>query len=247
MVSPIRCPECGLVNHPDDVMFPHCGQCHELLVRCSSCRHHEGSGCRHPRAYVRYTADGDAAKTCPEFHARTEVRSSRMLALLPAPLWVSALLFLILACVMLAAWFIDPLGRYFHGNPLRVETAIPREVVAGEPFTVTMRLTNLLDRPSTHIYVEIDDSFLRSVNWANQPSPHPSHIAHQRHKLILEYEPLPPGGQCLLEYPLIPRGDEIAPFSARVYSPSNQLRHTLNVPIQVAQGIMRDQTGGAYQ
>ncbi|HEX2951119.1 MAG TPA: hypothetical protein VHV83_16365 [Armatimonadota bacterium] len=231
---PIRCPECGQINFNDDLSYPHCSQCHEDLARCTYCRHHEGNGCKHPKAYSRFTPDGDAAKNCPEFRSRGEIRGSQLMAKLPAPLWVSALVLVILLSLTAATWFVDPAERYFLGNPLRVETAIPQEVLAGEPFQVTMRVTNLLNRPSSRIYVEIDNRFLSAVDW-EMPQPQPERIDSDHNRLLLEYDSLPPNGQRTLLFTFTPRQASITPFTAKIFAPSNRLRHTMKIPILMAQ------------
>ena len=230
---PIRCPECGLINHYDDVTFPLCGQCQTDLLRCACCRHHEGSGCSHPRAYVRYTEDGQAAKDCPDFHSRQEVRGSRLMARLPAPLWVSLLLGLILLGLLASSLFIDPRARYFVGSPLQVEMAIPSRTVVGRPFTITMRVTNLLaNQPSSRYYLVLNDDFFRIVQW-DAPPPSAERMEASRNRLFFEYEPLPPGGQRILQFSFRPRLGGVAPFNAQIYSPSNQLRdqETREIPV----------------
>jgi uncharacterized protein (DUF58 family) len=155
-----------------------------------------------------------------------------MLAKLPAPLWVATLLLLILTGLAAATWFIDPIGRYFVGNPLRVETAVPQVVFVNEPFTVTMRLTNLINRPSSRIYLEIGDAFLRDMDWGT-PSPPPERMDRYRNRLLLEFAPLPPNGQRIIQLPYTARRAPVAPFEAKIYAPSNQLHHKVLVPITV--------------
>lgn len=228
----VRCPECNELNHRDGPTFPFCGRCHHDLARCAYCRHHEGNGCRHPRAYVRYTPDGDAAKQCRDFASSHEVRGSRLVVGLPAPLWVSILLLLILGSMALAGWFIDPAGRYFFGSPLRVETAVPQQVLAGEPFKVDLLITNLLDHPSAHVTLDIDSAFLADVDW-QLPDPRPERLEADRTRLLLEYEPLPRGAQRHLMLYFTPRRDGVVTFGARIYAPGNQLRSRIAAPIQV--------------
>lgn len=234
VVFPIRCPECGLINHRDDPSYPQCGHCHTDLARCTYCRHHEGRGCRHSRAYVNYTDDGEAAKFCAEFRSHDEVRGSRMTTKVPAPLWVSSLLLLIFLSLTFAAWFIDPLGRYFiAGDPLRVETTVPEQVVAGQPFTASMHIINLLNRPSTRLYVEFDRDFLDTVEWSNL-SPQPVRMDRSQNRLLLEYHELPAGADSLLKFTFIAHERGIAPFAAKIYAPSTQLQRNITVPIRVS-------------
>ncbi|MHB9130759.1 MAG: hypothetical protein ACYDBB_06675 [Armatimonadota bacterium] len=221
-----------MTNHADDLGYPHCGYCHEDLVRCSACRHYEDGGCRHTRAYTNFTPDLEAAKTCSAFRSRHEVHAPHILANIPAPAWVSLFLLLVIFGLAGAVWFIDPLGRYFLGNPLRLETAIPTQVAVGQPFEVTMRVTNLLNRPSTHIYVEIGKEIL-AVADPGMPDPRPESISRMRDRILLEYEPLPAGKFEVLHIPFIPRKQGIAKFSAKVYAPINQLRNEVNVPFNV--------------
>lgn len=203
-------------------------------MRCPACRHFEAGECHHPHEAMRYTPDGEAAKNCPTFRSRNEVRDSRMHWNVPAPVWVSALLLLVMVALGVAAWFIDPAGRYLYGNPLRLETVVPAQVTVGQPFTVTMRITNLLDRESTHIYIEIGDKFLANAMPA-MPAPEPLRIGHYKSRLLLEYDPLQAGGQSIIQLPFTPIHKGNAPFVAKVYAPSNQLRHIVNVPI-----VMKD-------
>lgn len=209
------------------------------------CRHSEGTGCRHPKAYPNYTPDGEAAKTCAEFRSRYEERAPRLMSSLPAPLWVSVLLVLILTSLAAAAWFIDPYGRYFHGSPVRIETIVPDQVTAGTPFIVATRVTNLLDRPSTRIYVELGEDLLAAADWGT-PSPAPRHIDRYYHRVLLEYEPLPPGGQRTYYFSFTPRRAGVVPIIARIYAPSNQLRYVINVPIIAVPGATKDSNKGAF-
>jgi hypothetical protein len=229
---PIRCPECGLVNHQDDLAYPHCGQCHEDLVRCSACQHHEANGCRHSRAYTRYTPDLEAAKDCPDYRPRTEIRGSRLLANWPSPLWVSTLLCLILLSLGLATWLIDPAGQYFHGSQLQIITNVPQQVVVDKPFAVTMDMANLLAQPSARIYVQIDANFLAMVDW-RMPTPTPLRYGFDRHHaLVLEFDPLPSYARRTITLPFVARhsgvtaparpGAVTLPFIVTVYSPLNQ-------------------------
>ena len=223
---PIRCPECGLINHYDDVTFPLCGQCQTDLLRCACCRHHVGSGCAHPRAYLRYTEDGQAAKDCPDFHSRQEVRGSRLMARLPAPLWVSLLLGLILFALLASSLFIDPKARYFVGSPLRVEEAIPASTMVGRPFTITCGSPTCWRTSSaSRYYLVMNEDFFRIVRW-EAPPPGVEHMQVSRNRLFFSYEPLPPSGQRTLQFSFRPRLGGMAHFNAQIYSPSNQLAAT---------------------
>ena len=245
-MNPIRCPECGLINYRDDVTFPHCGQCQEDLLHCDSCRHLQAGQCTHTRGKARYTPDGDAAKLCSVFSSSHELRGSRLMTMLPAPLWVSLLLFLILASLAIASWFIDPMRLYFRGSPLQVETAVPQEVTPGQSFVVTMRVTNLLSRPSTPYFLEISADFLQTVDWESSMPP-ASHVNAYHQRLFLEYEPLPPGGYRTMQLSFTPRQGEIAPFTAKLYAPSNQLRHTISAPIVIAERARFSPNEGAFR
>jgi len=230
----IRCPQCGLTNYPDDITYPRCGQCHEDLLRCTSCRHHEASGCHHARGQALYTPDQEAAKKCSDFRSRYEVRRPRMLWTIPAPVWVSMLLLAVIIGLGAAAWFIDPIGRYLHGNPIWPETVVPKQVTVGEPFYVTMRVRNLLNQTSTRIYIEIDKQFLAMADPIMPlPQPSPEYISRDSNRLVLQYQPLPAYGEMRLRLPFVPRASGTAPFIARIYAPSNQLRQEVSVPISV--------------
>jgi hypothetical protein len=221
-----------MTNHADDLGYPRCGYCHEDLVRCSACRHYEDGGCHHARAYTNFTPDLEAAKTCPAFRSRNEVHAPHILANVPAPAWVSLFLLLVIVGLAGAAWFIDPLGRYFLGNPLRLDTTIPAQVTIGQPFVVNMTVTNLLDRVSTHFYLEIGKEILAIAD-PGMPDPPPAHISRFRDRLLHEYDPLPAGKAVKLNLPFIPRERGTATFSAKVYAPINQLRNEVNVPFTV--------------
>lgn len=184
-----------------------------------------------------YTADGQAAKACPEFHSHQEQRAPRLLSSLPAPLWVSLFISMILLALLLATLFIDQKGRYFFGSPLQVDTAIPAHAIVGHPFTITMRVTNLLtDQPSSRYYLVISDEFFRIMQW-DAPPPRAERLDVSHHRLFFEYEPLPPSGQRTLQFSFIPRLGGTAPFIAQIYSPSNQLlRDQLEQHIQVTGG-----------
>jgi hypothetical protein len=184
---------------------------------------------------VRYTVDDQAAKTCPDFHSRHEVRGSRLMARLPAPLWVSLFICLVL-CLLLSSLFIDAKGRYFLGSPLKVETAMPVQAMVGKPFSITLRVSNLLtDQPSSRYYLVMRDDFLRTVHWG-APPPHADRIEASHHRLFFEFEPLPPGGNRTLQFSFIPQLGGTVPFIAQVYSPCNQLRDQITQHILVAGG-----------
>ena len=156
------------------------------------------------------------------------------MAQVPAPIWVSLLIVFILAGMALAAFFIDSSNRYLYGNPLRVETAIPKHVLAGQPFVVAMRISNPIDRPSSHIYIDVDKSFLSVVDWV-MPLPKPLRIDRSRNRLIIEYEPISPQGDRIIQFSFIARHSGYIPFKADIYAPSNQLRQTVTAPIIVEQ------------
>jgi len=228
-VSSIVCPQCGMTNHPDDITYPRCNQCNEDLVRCPACRHFEAGGCHHPREAARYTPDGEAAKSCPSFRSRNELHDSSMQWNVPAPVWVSTLLLVILVGLCIAAWFIDPTGRYFRGNPLRLETMVPSQVMLGQQFYIKMRITNLMDRNSTRLYVEVGDEFLANA-LPGMPAPTPARISRTKNHLLLEYDPLPKYGWMTVLLPFTPMHKGAVPFTAKIYAPSNQLRQIVNTP-----------------
>ena len=232
----IRCPQCGMINRPDDIGYPRCGNCHEDLVRCAGCRHHKDADCRHVHGLAHFRPDGDGANECPQFRSRHEVREPHMLLTIPAPVWVSGMLAVLVLVLLAAAWFVDPAGRYFIGNPLRLETSVPAQVVPGEPFAITMRVQNLADRASTRIYLEIGEEFLARAAY-RQPMPAPRRISSYRGRLLFEYDPLPAHGQQELVLPFTLRDDRTEPtiFQARVYAPMNQLRYPVQVPIVVGE------------
>lgn len=226
----IRCPHCGMLNRSDDIAYPRCGQCHEDLVRCASCRQYHDTDCRHAHGLSHFHADGEGAKECPYFDSRHTVREPNMLWTVPAPVWISAMLFLLVCVLFAAAWFVDPAARYFLGNPLRLETSVPAQVTVGDPFQVTMRVRNLADRASTRIYLEIGEEFLAHATYS-QPNPAPRRISSYRGRLLFEYDPLPAHGQQVLVLPFTLEDAQTVPFVARIYAPINQLRHPVSVPI----------------
>jgi len=235
-----------MINHPDDIGFPNCGQCHEDLIRCTSCRHAEAASCRHPHGRTRFAAFApENATRCPHFRARTEERQPSWRITVPAPVWVSAMMLLILVMLGSAIWFIDPTGRVLHGNPLRLETTVPRQVIAGQPFNITMRFTNILPQVSTRIFVEVSGGFL-SVAEPGMPTPPPVRYSRTGDRLVFEYQPLPSGGQRVVQLPFVARNTGTAPFVARVYAPENQLRQEVRVPIEVVQrvGVVLDHPEG---
>ena len=227
-----------MTNHPDDISYPRCSHCHEDLVRCPACFHYEAGGCHHPREAARFTPDGEAAKDCPSFHSRNEVRDSHLHWNIPAPGWVSALMLLILLGLAIAGWFIDPSMRYFHGNPLRLETAVPFQASLGRPFNITMRITNKLGITSTRFYLEIGEQFMSDV-LSGPPSPAPLSFARfttgqYKNRLVLEYDSLPAHGSENVLLPFIPRKKGALVFVARIYAPRNQLvGEVRSIPIQV--------------
>ena len=220
----IRCPQCGMQNHPDDIGFPRCGQCHEDLVRCPDCKSFEEQRCAHPQMQARFTADGEAAKTCPAFASRYAERDSRFIANLPAPLWVSFSLLLVILGLSLLAWGIDPAGRYFFGDRLQLSLAVPAKVPVNTPFQVRLRVTNPLDQPSTRLYIEIGEEFLANAT-AGEPTPRPEHIVRLRsqHRELLGYDPLPADGQRDFLLPFMLLQQRNTPLVVRLYSPINHL------------------------
>lgn len=227
-MTTIRCPHCGTQNHADDFGYPRCSQCHEDLVRCNYCRHFEAGACTHPRAYIHFTPDLEAAKSCPAFRSQFEVRDARMLAQLPAPLWVVFLLTLVVGCLTAAAWFIDPYGRYFFGNPLDLRADVPAIVAVGKPFTVTLRITNLLDKArSTPIMIEVIGDEYQLISASNQPRK----ITYNNEHFVLEYAPLDSGAMRSIRLQLVQRKLGEARFIARVYAPGNHQSHEVNTEI----------------
>lgn len=185
----------------------------------------------HPRAHLNFTPDLEAAKTCPVFRSRFDARDARILAQLPAPLWVVFLLTLIVGSLTAAAWFIDPNGRYFFGNPLDLQANVPSVVTVNEPFTVTLRITNLLDTTrSTPIYIEIGKEYVAAA-LAGQVSPSPRKVTFSSDHYVLEYPPLGRGAVLPVHLQFIQHKLGEARFAARVYAPSNHLSHEVNTTI----------------
>ena len=100
---------------------------------------------------------------------------------------------------------------------------MPQQVIVNSPFLVTMRITNPIRQPSTRIYIEIGEEFLEGA-LPGMPTPPPQRITHTDNRLLLEYPPLPPGANMLLQLPFIQQRAGITTFVTRVYAPSNHLR-----------------------
>jgi len=235
-VQAIRCPQCGLINHTDDITFPRCGQCQEDLVRCTACEYLQGNVCTLPAGKAHFTADMNGAKFCPKFSSRYVVHGPRLFWHIPAPVWVSGLLLLIMLSLALGSWFIDPLWRIFRGNPLTLQVLIPEQVTLGKSAIVSLRVINRVNRASTRITLEIGDEFRQAVQLGN-PAPPPSHIGVFNHHLLLEYDPLPAQGQLVVELPFVPRMTGAPRFGVRAYAPSNQLQQEVVAPIIILPAI----------
>ncbi len=229
---PIRCPQCGQINQPDDIGFPRCGQCHADLVRCADCRHLEGGACVHTQHYGRFTPDLEAAKHCPGFASRYALRGPRMAWTIPAAAWVPLLLLVVMLGLAASAFFLDPAGRFISGNPLRLEAVVQQQAYVGQPFEVDLRIINMFPQASSHIYLEFPQEFLDEAD-PNEPFPKPYQVSRFRDRLLLEYEPLPGGGQRTIRFLFTPHHRGTIQFVARLYAPSNQLRHEVKAPIEV--------------
>jgi hypothetical protein len=202
---------------------------------CGDCRQYGDGSCRHPLAYARFRPDGQSAKSCAAFASRYAARRGMMWAI-PAPVWVASLLVLVLVGLAVSSWFIDPHGRYFRGNPLHVIAWVPDRVDVGQTFIITMRITNVLEETSSRIYLEIDDEFLQSAAPVMPlPEPRPARINRLNDRLVLEYPPLPAGGNLVVQLPFVPLRTGTAPFVARIYAPSNQLGPAIEKPIRVGE------------
>ena len=246
-MTTIRCPHCGTLNHADDFGYPRCGQCHEDLVRCGYCRHFDRDACTHPRFCERFTPDLEAAKSCPGFRSRFEAREAGVFAQLPAPLWVVFLLTLIVGCLTAAAWFIDPYGRYFFGNPLDLQANVPAVVTTNQPFTVTLRITNLLENArSTRIYIEIGEEYVNAAI-PGPAFPPPRKVTYSSNRFVLEYGPLGRGAVLPVRLQFIQHKLGEAKFVARVYAPGNHLSHEVNTTIFALGGPLDESRGGRVQ
>lgn len=202
-------------------------------MRCTACRQFRHGTCQHPEALRHYANDPETARTCAFFRSQHEVAPPRLRWTIPAPVWVSLLLLLVMTGLMGAVWTIDP--RYFLGNPLRLERAVPTQATVGVPFTVTLRVTNLLHQTSTPFLVEISQDFLATADPA-MPLPPPARINRYRDRLVFAYPPLPADGQRTLRLPFTPHRAGKTFFVARIYAPSNQLRHEIRDPLEVRNG-----------
>lgn len=206
-------------------------------MRCANCRHLEDGACAHPKSYIHFTPDGEGAKHCPTFRSRQETRDSRIFTTLPGPVWVICLLVIIVGSLAAAAWFIDPLGRYFVGNPLSLEAHIPSQVPVNQPFFITMRISNLLPVRSTRIYIEIEKEYLDAA-LSGMPYPQPKRIIKSDDKVLFEYGPLEPNAELPIQLPFEQTKLGSAMFVARIYSPSTHLFREIRSPISGAATIM---------
>ncbi len=239
---PIRCPQCGLINHADDFSFPRCGQCHDDLVRCGTCAHLESDACVLPAGQRYFTPDLEGAKQCPRFTSRHSVRGTRLLLHIPAPVWMSGMLLLLFGVLLLGTWFIDPAWRYFRGNPIELKAIVPTQVMVGRPAVVTMRVVNKLNRASTRLYFDIGDDFLSAVK-PGMPIPEPLRVTQVEKHLLLEYGELPAGGQMILQIPFIPQRVGTRAFSVRIFAPSNQLQQELSAPVAILPSLPAETLG----
>jgi len=145
---------------------------------------------------------------------------------------------LILLGLAIAGWFIDPAMRYFHGNPLHLETAVPSQAPLGRTFFISMRITNEMNITSTRFYIVIGEQFMANVI-AGTPSPEPRSRAHYnigryRNRLVLEYDSLPGLSSVNIKLPFTPAKKGTLAFNARIYAPMNQLvQEVRSMSIQV--------------
>lgn len=233
---PIRCPQCGLINHADDFAFPRCGQCHDDLVRCAACTHLDGDACALHEGQRYFTPDMEGAKQCPRFTSKHAVRGTRLLLHIPAPLWMSGMLLLLFGVLLLGTWFIDPAWRYFRGNPIELNAVLPAQATVGKPGVIALRVTNKLNRVSTRLYFDIGDDFMSAVK-AGMPVPEPLRVTQAEKRLLLEYGQLAPGGQMVVQLPFVPQQIGPRTFSVRIYAPSNQLQQELSAQVAILPAV----------
>jgi hypothetical protein len=235
---PIRCPECGTLTFPDDPGFPRCSQCHEDLLRCPWCHHHNGQTCTHRHATAWYAPEGEAAKRCPFFDSRHTIRPSRIAGTLPAPVWVLGILAVIMGGLMVSIWFVDPSWMRFAGQPVRLETIMPAEAIIGKPFTVTLRMTNRWHHPTHRVTIEIGDEVLAAAT-PGMPTPIPTRMSYTARRLLLEYSPPATNRVWELQLPFTPQVRGRVIFSARIWAPRDQLRQLIRTEFTIREAPSR--------
>jgi hypothetical protein len=228
-VRVIRCPICGRDNTEADEGFPLCSNCHTDLVVCEHCVSFENGHCTHPREYVHWTPDGNGAKECPAFHSHFARAPQHWRRTVPAPVWVTGLLLLVVITFLLASLFIDREGRYFQGEKINLETVVPARARAGERCYVVMRIANPLDRTSTHLYIEVQDP----TDLVGVPDPVPDRTYRDAERVFMEYAPLAPGGWITVKIPFLPRDPGVINVMARLYAPRTQFRQEVPIKIEV--------------
>lgn len=173
---PIKCPQCGLVNEPDDVSFPRCSGCNEELVACASCRHYVDMHCEDPAGERLFSPDRNVAQKCPSFHSRDEVRGSRWLRALPAPVWVAITLLLLVIGITAVIWVIDPDGQLWSGREqLSIDVTVPAQMQLGVLNTVEILIKNPTHNRVSRWYLELDGSLCsNTAAEMSMPLPEPT-------------------------------------------------------------------------
>ncbi len=193
-VFSIKCPQCGLVNEPDDVNFPQCGGCGEELVACAACRHYVDLACDDARGAALFSPDRNSAPRCPAFHSRYEVRGSRWLRALPAPAWVAATLLIVLLGTTALIWILSPDGQLWSGREqLKMEVAMPAQMQLGVPATVEVTVRNAAGQMGSRWYLELTGSLCsNTLAEMSMPMPEPASITRDREgkTFQLEYPPV---------------------------------------------------------
>ncbi len=191
---PIKCPQCGLVNEPDDVSFPRCGGCSEELVECAACRHYVDMACDDANGARLFSPDRNVAPRCGAFRSRYEVRGSRWLRSLPAPAWVACTLLFVLIGLTALIWLIDPDGQLWSGRErLTIHVTMPAEMKLGVQNTVEIMVRNPAKRRGARWYLELEGSLCsNTLAEMSMPMPEPTSIARDNKgkSYQLEYPPV---------------------------------------------------------
>lgn len=190
----IKCPQCGLVNDPQDVGFPRCSGCGEGLVDCAACRHYSDLTCDDPVGGKLFSPDRNVAPKCPSFRSRYEVSGSRWLQSLPAPAWVASALLLLLLGITALIWYVDPNGTLWtERERLQIKVAVPAQMKIGVQNTVEITVENPIQDKGSRYYLELEGTLCSNV-FAEMSMPSPEPISLSRDgkglKYLLEYPPV---------------------------------------------------------
>jgi hypothetical protein len=191
-VLPIKCPQCGLVNDPNDVGFPQCSGCGEGLVDCAACRHYSDLACDDPVGGKLFSPGRNSAPKCPSYRSRYAVAGSRWLQSLPAPAWVATALLLVLLGITALIAYVDPNGTlWVNRERLYVNVVVPAQMKVGVLNTIEVTVENPSGHRGSRYYLELEGTLCSNV-FAEMSMPSPEPISLSRDVKGLKYQ---------LEYP----------------------------------------------